>query len=120
IGPQVSWTIFAAGRIRANIDVQNAREEQAVIRYRQAVLGALEDVENALVAYSKEQIRRRELVSAVENSRRSVELANTLYQGGARDFLNVIDAQRALLLAEDALVQSERTTATNLVALYKA
>ena len=120
IGPQVTWTVFDAGRIRANIEVQNAREEQAVIRYRQAVLGALADVEDALVAYSKEQARRRELVLAVENSRRSVELAQTLYQGGARDFLNVIDAQRSLLLAEDALVQSERATATNLVAVYKA
>jgi NodT family efflux transporter outer membrane factor (OMF) lipoprotein len=120
LGPQVTWTILDAGRIRANIDVQDARQEQAVIRYQQAILNALGDVENSLVAYSKEQARRAELVQAVANSRRSVELAGTLYQGGARDFLNVIDAQRALLLAEDALVQSERTTATNLVALYKA
>jgi NodT family efflux transporter outer membrane factor (OMF) lipoprotein len=120
IAPQFTWPIFDAGRIRANIDVQDARQEQAVILYQQSILNALRDVEDALIAYSKEQARRAELVQAVENSRRSVELANTLYQGGARDFLNVIDAQRSLLLAEDALVQSERATATNLVALYKA
>jgi outer membrane protein TolC len=60
------------------------------------------------------------LQEAVDRNRRAVDLANTLYQGGARDFLNVIDAQRALALAEDQLVQSDRLIATDLVALYKA
>src|SRR5439155_24402675 len=96
------------------------RERQALYRYQSSILTALEDVENALTAHAKEQSRRQLLQESVDRSRRAVELANTLYQGGARDFLNVIDAERALALAEDQLVQSDRLIATDLVALYKA
>jgi multidrug efflux system outer membrane protein len=120
IAPGVSWNLFDAGRIRANIQVQNERQRQALYRYQQNILTALEDVENALTAYRDEQARRQLLQESVDRSRRAVELANTLYQGGARDFLNVIDAQRALALAEDQLVQSDRLLGTDLVALYKA
>lgn len=120
VGPTVSWPIFDAGRIRANIEVQNAREEQALVQYEQTVLTAVEDVENALVAYAREQTRRRTLVAAVEANRRSVALANERYTKGLGDFLNVLDAQRSLYNAEDQLVQSERTIVSNLIALYKA
>ena len=64
-GPTVQWRIFDAGRIRANIRVQNARQEQALAGYEQAVLSAMEDVENALTAYAKEQIRHESLADAV-------------------------------------------------------
>lgn len=120
IAPGVSWNVFDAGRIRANIDVQNERQRQAALTYQSSVLTALEDVNNALTAYAKEQSRRQLLQEAVDKNRRAVELANTLYQGGARDFLNVIDAQRALATSEDQLVQSDRLIGTDLVALYKA
>ena len=120
IAPGVSWNLFDAGRIRSNIQVQTERERQALYRYQSSILTALEDVENALMAYSKEQSRRQLLQESVDRSRRAVELANTLYQGGARDFLNVIDAERSLAQAEDQLVQSDRLIATDLVAFYKA
>jgi multidrug efflux system outer membrane protein len=120
IAPGVSWSLFDAGRIRSNIQVQTERERQALYRYQSSILTALEDVENSLTAYSKEQSRRQLLQESVDRSRRAVELANTLYQGGARDFLNVIDAERSLAQAEDQLVQSDRLIATDLVALYKA
>lgn len=118
-GPSVSWPLFDAGRIRANIAVQDAMQEQALLTYRSAVLTALQDVENALVAYSHEQTRRIALAQAVDANRRAVDLSTRLYQNGQTDFLNVLNAQRALFLSEDALAQSERTVATNLVSLYK-
>ena len=59
VGPAVQWRIFDAGRIRANIKVQNARQEQALASYENTALSAFEDVENALTAYAKEQIRRQ-------------------------------------------------------------
>lgn len=120
LAPGVSWNVFDAGRIRSNIEVYTERERAALLQYEKTVLTALEEVESALVAYEKEQARRELLANAVERNRRAVELAKTLYQGGARDFLNVIDAERALALSEDQLVQSERLISTNLVALYKA
>jgi NodT family efflux transporter outer membrane factor (OMF) lipoprotein len=120
VGPTVSWPLFDAGRIRANIEVQNAREEQAFVRYEQTVLTAVEEVENALVSYTQEQMRHRTLTAAVEANRRSVALANEQYTRGLGDFLNVLVAQRALYNAEDQVVQSERTIVSNLIALYKA
>jgi NodT family efflux transporter outer membrane factor (OMF) lipoprotein len=119
-GPSVSWPLFDAGRIRANIEVQNAAQEQALLAYRATVLTALQDVENALIAFAKEQEHRKSLSAAVTANRRAVDLATQLYRQGNTDFLNVLSAQRSLLLSEDALVQSDRTVAANLVALYKA
>lgn len=120
IGPSVQWPIFTAGRIRQNIKVQNAREEQAAIRYEQTVLTSLEEVENALVACGKEQEHRRALVESEAANRRAVELADERYRSGLVDFLNVLDTQRSLLVVQDELAQSDRTIDQNLVRLYKA
>jgi outer membrane protein, multidrug efflux system len=120
VGPTLSWPIFDAGRIRANIQVQNAREEQRLTQYEQVVLTALEDVENALVAYSREQTRGSRLAEAVEANQRAVELANELYIRGLGDFLNVLESQRSLFALQSDFAQSEVTMSSNLVALYKA
>jgi NodT family efflux transporter outer membrane factor (OMF) lipoprotein len=119
-GPTVQWNIFDAGRIRANIKVQNARQEQALAKYEQTALSAFEDVENSLVAYAKEQVRRRSLQDAVTSSQESLRLANQLYANGLSNFINVLDAERSLYQAQDQLVQSERTVSTDLISLYKA
>ncbi|MGH7411583.1 MAG: efflux transporter outer membrane subunit [Candidatus Methylomirabilis sp.] len=120
IGPTVRWPIFDAGRIRANIRVQDAREQQSLAQYEKAVLTSLEDVENALVAYGREQERRRSLAQAVDANRLAADLANERYTRGLVDFLNVLESQRQLYASEDQLVQSERGIVVNLVALYKA
>ena len=120
IGPTIRWPIFDAGRIRANIEVRNARQEQALTAYEKTVLTAFEDVENALVSYAKEQLRYRSLMDAVVANRRAVAMADELYKNGLIDFLNVLDSQRALYSAESDVAQSEAAMATNLVALYKA
>ena len=120
IGPSVSWPLFSAGSIRANIAVQNAAHEQALLAYRSTVLGALRDVEVALVAYVKEQQHRALLQESEIANRRAVDLSTQLYTQGQTDFLNVLAAQRALLNSQDALVQSDRILAQELIALYKA
>jgi outer membrane protein, multidrug efflux system len=112
--------IFDAGRIRANIAVQDARTEQQLTMYEQTVLTALEEVENALVASSREQRRRVQLADAVTTNQQEVALAVDLYGVGLGTFLNVLDSQRALLASQCDLAQSEATIATNMVALYKA
>lgn len=120
LGPSVSWQVFDAGRIGSNIELQKVLEEQSFITYQQTVLTALQDVENALIASAKEQEHRKSLIEAVTASRKAVNLATQLYTEGQTDFLNVLAAQRTLYTSEDALVQSNRTVSTNLVALYKA
>jgi len=120
VGPNMSWPIFDAGRIRANIDVQDARQQQALALFQQTILTALEDVENTVVAYRQEQVRHRYLASAVQANRRAFQLANERYTKGLADFLSVLESQRSLYITEDALVQSEGQAVTNLIALYKA
>jgi len=120
LGPTAQWNIFDAGRIRANIKVQDARQEQALENYEKTVLASFEDVENALVGYAKEQVRLRSLEDAVKSSRESLRLANQLYANGLANFINVLDAERTLYQAQDQLVQSRRSVSANLIALYKA
>jgi NodT family efflux transporter outer membrane factor (OMF) lipoprotein len=120
VGPAVRWPLLDFGRVRNRIAAQGAREEQAAIAYEGAILRSLREVEDALVAFSREQERRQELAGAVESGRRAVGLAGDLYRQGRSDFLSVLQAQRDLYAAEDALVRSDRTVATTLVSLYKA
>ncbi len=119
-GATISWPVFDADRIRANIRVQDARQEQALVRYERTILTSLEEVENALVAYAREQERHRLLTEAVAADREALDLANQRYTSGLTDFLNVILAQRALYIDQDALAQSETAVVVNLIALYKA
>ncbi|MEK6590433.1 MAG: efflux transporter outer membrane subunit [Nitrospinota bacterium] len=119
-GPSIHLPIFTAGLIRSNIKVQDARYEQALARYEQTVLTALEDVENSLVAWFMEQSRLKSLSEATTANRQSAAMARELYSKGLTDFLNVLEAERSLLSSENQLAQSEAAVSTNLVALYKA
>src|SRR5262249_3703590 len=92
-GPSVQWQIFKAVSLRANVRVQNARQEEALNQYKQTVLVALKDVENALTAYAKEQVRRESLAQSVQADNRATEMATQLYKSGLVDFLRVLNSQ---------------------------
>jgi len=116
----VQWQIFEAGSIVANVHVHSARQEEVLNQYRQTVLVALKDVESALTAYAKEQVRRESLTQSVQADRRATEMATQLYKSGLVDFLRVLNSQTSLYTAQDSLVQSDQTVSLNLVQLYKA
>jgi NodT family efflux transporter outer membrane factor (OMF) lipoprotein len=120
IGPTVAWPLFDAGAVRSNIEIQSALQEQALIRYEAAVLSALEEVENAMVAYAEEQRRRNALGEATQAAQRALDLAQSQYSAGLIEFSNVLIAQRALLSIQDQLAVSEGEVTSNLIALYKA
>ncbi len=113
------WPVFESGRIRSNVHLQSAREEEALNQYQQSILVAFEDVSGSLTAYAKEQIRRRSLSQSVEANQKALHLAESLYRRGLSDFLHVLNSQRGLYQSQDALVQSDGFVALNLVALYK-
>lgn len=119
-GPALRWRLFEGGRIRNEIKVQEALTEQALLTYEQTVLNALNEVENALVAYVEQRIRFEALQRSVDASRRSEELATDLYKEGLTDFQNVLDAQRALFDFENQLAAARGNSAANFVQLYKA
>ena len=120
IGPGMTWNIFKGGAIRQNINVQTERQNQALNTYESAILNALEEVENTLTAYAKEQNRNNYLTKAVEAAERTEFLALDQYKAGLVDFYNVLDAQRALLELQDELTQSRGEITANLARLYKA
>ncbi len=120
VSPGFSWRLFEAGAIRQNIEVKSALQEQALIQYESAVLNALEEVENTLVAYAEEQQRRTALQKATEAAQRAQKLAQNKYQAGLIDFSEVLDAQRSLLSLQDQLAQSNGAVTSNLVRLYKS
>ncbi len=120
VGPAVTWPVFDAWRIRSNIEVQNALQEQALAGYEQTVLIAFQDVENALVAFTNEQARYRSLTEAVAASQKSADLSEELYSRGLTAFLNVLESQRALYASQDQLIQSQTAVVTDLISLYKA
>jgi multidrug efflux system outer membrane protein len=100
--------------------VQQARSDAALATYEQTVLLALEDVQNALVAYAQTQSRVASLAQRSAASRRAAELARVRYREGATDFLTLLDAERTLLEAEDAESAAQTALNTQVVALYKA
>jgi NodT family efflux transporter outer membrane factor (OMF) lipoprotein len=120
VGLPAIWNLFDGGRRRGRVQVEAARTEQLLSSYKLTVLDALEEVENALVAYAQERTRRERLARAVAASQRSVELVRTQYLAGLTNFQNVLDSQRSLTDQQDRLAESEGLVINNLIALYQA
>lgn len=120
IGPSISWPVFQGGRIRSNIAATEARRDEALARYRQAVLTALEEVETALVRYAERQVERERLALSLESQAKAVEMSQVRYREGVQDFLPVLDAERQLSEVENSLAVSETQVLVNLISLYKA
>jgi multidrug efflux system outer membrane protein len=120
VAPGVSWPAFDLGTVRARLDASKAQADSAAANYEKAVLAALEDTENSFVAYSKRQAQLKSLLAQAEASRRAAEIAETRYREGVADFLVLLDAQRTLLEAEDAVAQTETDVNVSVVAIYKA
>jgi len=120
IGPSIFWAAFDLGRVRARIRAADARTEAALAQYEQRVLVALEETDNALVDFQRQQTRRDFLRASAQASEKAFGLAKLRYQFGVSDFLTVLDAERTRLLAQDLLADSETRTALSLIAVYKA
>lgn len=120
LGPRISWAALDLGRVRSRIHIAEAQTDAALAAYESAVLTALEETEGALISYGYAQSRRDTLAEAATASSKAANLARARFEGGLTDFLNVLDAERDALSAQDSLAQSRTQTATSLVAIYKA
>jgi outer membrane protein, multidrug efflux system len=120
IGPGITWAAFDLGRVHAQVAQARARDDVALATYEKTVLGALEETENALVTHARARDSLTHVADAAEASATAARLARTRYEGGYVDFLEVLDAERTQLQAEDTLAQSRTNTATSLIAVYKA
>lgn len=120
VTPSISWAAFDFGSVRARLRASKAQAEGVAAEYEKAVLLALEDTENALTAYAKQQRRLGIVIEQAQAARRAEELARIGYREGAEDFLALLDAQRTRLDSEDALARAEAAVNTGVVAVYKA
>jgi len=120
VGPRISLPFFNYGRLTNGVRVQDARFQELLVAYRQAVLKAAQEVEDGLVGFLRSQEQSVLEQRAVTSALRSVELSLIQYREGANDYQRVLDAQRSLLQQQNALAQARSAVVTNLVAVYKA
>ncbi|MCB9887812.1 MAG: efflux transporter outer membrane subunit [Planctomycetes bacterium] len=119
-GPSVRWNLFDGGRLKNRIASLQASAEAAQIAYEQTVLLAIEEAENAMTRFVREQARRDALERAATEARRAVTLAQAQYSEGLSDFQTVLDSERIVATIEDDLASSDATVATELIAVFKA
>lgn len=120
IGPSISWAAFDLGRVQAEVAGSRARADVALATYEQTVLRALEETENALVTHARTRDSLQQAAQAAYASQTAARIARTRYEGGLVDFLDVLDAERTQLAAEDRLAQARTDAATSLIAVYKS
>jgi NodT family efflux transporter outer membrane factor (OMF) lipoprotein len=120
IGGLVRWRLFDFGKIDAQVKQAKGANAEALAGYRQTVLKACEDVENALVALSQTEQRRDELDGEVSALTRARDLSETAYKSGAIGLTDVLDANRELLTARDALNSTQADSTRAAVTLFRA
>ena len=120
VGPSIDIPIFEGGRLKATLALRQDQQKEAAVVYQRTVLNAWHEIDNGLIAYDAEQRRNIQLAQAVAQNQRAVALAQTRYQQGVADFLQVLDAQRSLFATQQSLADSTTTIDTDLVAIYKA
>jgi len=119
-GPMISFPLLDLTRVRQSVDLARAEREVAAAEYRTTVVRAMAEGKSALVRYDRAHARLAILQQAVTSSTRAAALAQERFEAGLTDFLQVLDAQRTLLDAENQLAQGHTAAATALVAVYKA
>ena len=120
VTPALQWSAFDLGSARARLRGARAATQEAFADYEQTMLLALEDTENALVAYRQRQERLVKLTDEARESSRAASIARLRYREGAVDFLALLDAERTQLQAEDGVALAESEVFTALVGLYRA
>ncbi|MCL1636037.1 efflux transporter outer membrane subunit [Luteimonas sp. SX5] len=116
----IDWSFLDIGRVRARIAASDADAAGELARYQQTVLLALEDTENALVRYAKARVEDGHLERAATDSARAAQLARVRYEAGASGLLEVLDAERTRLQAQEAFADARTRSVVGAVGLYKA
>ena len=116
----ISWPLLSLGRVKADVDAAQAGEDEARSRYRAVVLRAMQDLEVSISQYRAARLRVERLEEASAASEHAAKLALLRYTEGATDLLQVLDAQRTQLEAQDRLAQARIDAGTAYAALFKA
>ncbi len=120
IGPSLVWNVFEQGRLTNTVLVQDARFQQLHEQYRDAVLRAAREIDDAAIGFAKTGEQVALLAESVQAAQRSLDIATLQYREGLADFERVLDSQRVLFSQQESLVSGRGNVTQNLIALYKA
>lgn len=120
VGPTVYLPIFQGGRLTQRLALNEARQKTTALAYRQTVLRAWHEVDNALDAWAAQQRQHEQLQVSYDQNRQALQAAERGYQQGAADYLSVLTAQRNVLASQTHLSASATDATLTVVNLYKA
>ena len=119
-GPAVYWPLLDFGTLDAKVDIADLQAHELFVEYKQTILTAVQQVDDAIAYYTTAQARLKDLARALVAARQSTKLATDRYNRGLTDYLNVLDAERQEFDLEEQHVITQRNAAEDLIVLYKA
>jgi NodT family efflux transporter outer membrane factor (OMF) lipoprotein len=120
LGPSLYWPLLDFGALDAQIEIADLQTHETLVAYKQSILMAVQQVDNANTSYRAQLERLKSLDSALAAAREATQIATERYDRGLTDFLNVLDAERQEFDLEARHVATRQAAADDLVALYKA
>ena len=120
LGPAIRWNLFDGGRTRARVMAADERAQAALIAFEQSFALAIEETENALVAFTQEDSKLRSLSEAEQSNTRAVELAQERYKSGVGGFIDVLDSQRTLYDTQEELSAGKANALLAYVSIYRS
>jgi len=120
IGPSFVWPFLNYGRIKNNVRVQDARLQQALIQYRETVIQAAREVEDAMVSYVGSQQQDEILTASVISAKRSADLSMLRYKEGFADYQRVLDSQQRLFGQQQRFVANKGAAVRSIAQVYRA
>jgi multidrug efflux system outer membrane protein len=119
-GGQLVQPIFTGGRIRSNVRLTEAQQQEAVLVYQQSIQQAFREVSDSLVAYRKNQEFRAQQELLTNSAQDATRLSDMRYRGGVTSYLEVLDSDTRYFDAQLGLAQAELNERLALVQLYNA
>lgn len=120
LGASFVWPFLNYDRIQNNIRIEDARLQQALILYRETVIQAARDVEDAMVSFEGSQQQDALLADSVSAALRSTDLSLIRFQEGFADYQRVIDAQQSQIVQQQRFVSNRGLAVRSLISLYRA
>jgi multidrug efflux system outer membrane protein len=120
LGPGLSFPLLTGGRIESTIKVRKSQTEQARLALEQNIVEALAEVENSAIGVVRSQEQVTALDSAEQSAKKSVEMADALFQAGLGDFFQVLDNEQQLVAVQESLLQARQQALSDVVRLYRA
>jgi len=120
VGPTLSLPIFQGGALKGRLLLAKSNQREAAITFHKTVLQAWHDVDNAMTAYAQGQRAQADSVATTIADRNALAAATRQYEEGATSFLDVVQAQSALLASQYTTIAANARTETSLIVLYKA